>query len=161
MTDKKHLSDAAQAISHDLRKALTFDEKNTANLGNEVYIDHANKAGLTEEGINKVKEYDRTFGAGLMDATAHVALAAIKKAESLKTAKFEVNAKGLTGEEFTASYTGQKSGSITGGDGVEKPWTSHGTVRLAHKSSTHGKRSDLGIVQELAAQAAEAALAGK
>ena len=157
MSEKK-LSDAAVAISKDLRKALTFDEKNVANLGNDVYVDHAKQAGLEESTIVKVKEYDRTFGAGLMDATAHVALSAIKKAESLADAKFEVNAKGLAGEEFSATYHGKKSGTITGADGVEKTWTNHGTVRLAHKSSTHGKRSDLGVAMEMAASAAEAAL---
>ena len=120
MSEKK-LSDAAVAISKDLRKALTFDEKNVANLGNEVYVEHAKHVGLEESTIVKVKEYDRTFGAGLMDATAHVALSAIKKAESLADAKFEVNAKGLAGEA-----EGQDGGEQAAGEAGRGGLGAHG-----------------------------------
>lgn len=157
---EKQLSAAAAAISADLQKVLKFGENHTAEAGKEVYVEHAAKADLTEETLVKVTEYNRTFGAGMIDATAALALEAINGDKDLKSTKFEAVVRGVSGEEFAVSYVGEKSGVIKSGD-VEKPWTSYGGARLAHKSAASGKRSDLGIAMDTAAAAAEAALSAK
>ena len=157
----KTLSAAAAAISADLRQSLNFSASETSKeLDNTVYLAHAEKAGVSEQQIVDVKQYDRTYTAGLMDAVSDAGLAAIKADPSLVEVKLEVTAAGVKGETFGATYTGKRTGTMKGQNGApDTDWTSWGGVRASHKSIISGKGGDQGIAMNLAAAAAEEALA--
>lgn len=155
---EKQLSAAALAISADLVASLK-DEDLTKEIvkGNEVYVKHAEAAGFTMDQINGVKAYDRTFAAGTIHATATVAVEAIKAGQKLDTVN--VTWAGAKGEEFTAKFTPKSEGVIRGGEGQpDKPWTSYGKTRVAHKSVVSGKAGDLGVAMSMAEAAAEAVM---
>lgn len=157
MSTPKTLSPAAQAISADLQAVLTLDENGKGEADNTVYFNHAEKAGYTKETMEGVKNYDRTFAAGAMDATQAIGLKAVTGGAKFEAA--EVTIQGAKGEEFGVKYTPHSKGVMKGADGQpDKPWEKFGSVRVAHKSSVGGKGGDMGIAMSMANAAAEAVL---
>lgn len=156
----KALSASALAISEDLQKVISFSADNTTvELDNTIYVTHAEKAGLTVEGISAVKEHDRTYTAGLLHATGVQGLKAVLADHSLIETKLDVNTAGTRGEGFSSTYVGKRSGTMKGSNGApDTDWTSFGSVRAGHKSITSGKGSDLGSAMNLVAAASEEAL---
>ena len=156
----KVLSAAAQAISADLQAAIVLDEGNTGSAESNIYYEHGAKAGYEKETIDGVKKFDRTFMAGVMDATSNLGLRALAANPELE--RVDVSVQGAKGEEFNVTYSPMKTGVIAGKDGAEdKPWTSYGSLRGSHKTVASGKGGDLGAAMDLAAAAAEAALTKK
>lgn len=157
----KVLTDAEKAISADLQSLITFSSEKTENdLNNESYFRHASKADLSEQDINRVKNFDKSFAAGMLDATSQVALNAVKADPSLLEKKLSVTVAGVKGETFESTYVGKRSGTIKEAGGGEKHWTNWGTARVAHRSVMTGKGGSLGVAMDEAAAAAEAALKG-
>lgn len=157
----KTLSAAAQAISADLQSQLSFSKDTPdVEIDNKVYVKHAESAGLTIDGIVAVKEYDRTYVAGLLDATHVKALEAVVADPSLAEVKLTATSAGACkGESFDSTYVGRRSGTMKGSDGKpDTNWTSYGSVRAGHKSIISGKSGDLGAAMEHAATAGEEAL---
>ncbi len=150
----KQLTTQALAISEDLQKAVSATQTKTDST---VYHDHAEKAGLTKETIDGVKNYDRTFAGAALHAAATVGLAA--HLADPKVEKIEFTFGGAKGEEFNAVYTPKKEGTIpANGDRPAKDFTSFGGVRMSHKSTASGKGGDIGVAIAMAAEAAELAL---
>lgn len=156
----KTLSAAAIAISEALQTKVKLNEQHRGEGDSEVYLEHGEKAGYTKETLEGVKNYDRTYMAGQMDATAKLGLAAL--AADPKLERVEIVTSGVKGEEFSSVWTPKREGVIPGKDGAaDKPWVSYGGLSGRHRSTTSGKSGDLGAAMDLSAAATEAVLAAK
>lgn len=155
----KTLSEAAQLVSDEVFAQLNVEgAAPKTETDNAPYNNHLERSGFTVEQATKLKQADKTFVAGVMDATARVGLAAVV-AGHLQDGKLKTTVPGVKGEEFEVQWTNHKHGNIPGKDGQpDKAWNSYGSLQAKHRSTTDTKGGEIGTAISLAAAAAEALL---